>query len=210
MGRGCIGAGDTVQNRVLCSKSRPRFALSRKRRYHKPMRELGIDRLESVLGTLLVVVDGRRLCALDYADTEERMALLLRRRYGAYRLSEVSDPSGFSSRLRAYFDGDIGCLDTVPLSLGGTAFQQQVWTALRAIPPGSVLSYGQLAAKLGQPRAYRAVGMSNALNPIAIVVPCHRLLGVDGSLTGYAGGLARKRWLLRHEGVTLDTLRTEN
>ncbi|MCE2486369.1 MAG: hypothetical protein J4F42_12705 [Desulfurellaceae bacterium] len=82
------------------------------------MRELGIDRLESVLGTLLVVVDGQRLCALDYADTEERMALLLRRRYGDYRLSEVSDPSGFSSRLRAYFDGDIGCLDTVPLSLG--------------------------------------------------------------------------------------------
>ncbi|MCE2486370.1 MAG: MGMT family protein [Desulfurellaceae bacterium] len=82
-----------------------------------------------------------------------------------------------------------------------------MWTALRAIPPGSVLSYGRLAARLGQPRAYRAVGMSNALNPIAIVVPCHRLLGVDGSLTGYAGGLARKRWLLRHEGVELDILR---
>ena len=82
-----------------------------------------------------------------------------------------------------------------------------MWTALRAIPPGSVLSYGQLATRLGRPRAYRAVGRSNALNPIAIVVPCHRLLGVDGSLTGYAGGLARKRWLLRHEGIELDPLR---
>ena len=192
----------------LSKRAERRFALAAQRRYQKPMRELGIDRLESALGTLLIVADGQRLCALDYADAEGRMACLLRRRYGDYRLAEAADPHGFSSRLRAYFDGDIGCLGTIPLSLGGTAFQQQVWTALRSIPPGSVLSYGQLAARLGQPRAYRAVGMSNALNPIAIVVPCHRLLGADGSLTGYAGGLARKRWLLRHEGVELDTLGT--
>lgn len=194
----------------LSKRAEQCFTLVAQRGYHKPMRELGIDRLESALGTLLIVADGQRLCALDYADAEERMACLLRRRYGDYRLSEVADPHGFSSRLRAYFDGDIGCLDTIPVSLGGTVFQQQVWTALRAIPPGSVLSYGRLAARLGRPRAYRAVGMSNALNPLAIVVPCHRLLGVDGSLTGYAGGLARKRWLLRHEGIELDTLRAGN
>jgi methylated-DNA-[protein]-cysteine S-methyltransferase len=174
------------------------------------MLELCIDRLESALGTLLVVADGRRLCALDYTDAEERMSLLLQRRYGEYRLSEVADPNGFSSQIRAYFDGDVRGIDSIPVSLGGTDFQQQVWTALRTIPPGSVLSYGQLAAKLGKPDAYRAVGMSNALNPIAIVVPCHRLIGVDGTLTGYAGGLERKRWLLQHEGVEVDKLRARN
>lgn len=170
------------------------------------MLELALDRLDSVLGTLLVVAEGRRLCALDYA--EERMTLLLKRRYGEYRLSEAADPNGFSSRLRAYCDGDMRAIETIPVSLGGTDFQQQVWTALRAIPPGRVLSYGQLAAQLGRPAACRAVGMSNALNPIAIVVPCHRLLGVNGSLTGYAGGLERKRYLLGHEGVSVDKFRT--
>ena len=170
------------------------------------MLELALDRLDSVLGTLLIVAEGRRLCALDYA--EERMTLLLKRRYGKYRLSEAADPNGFNSRLRAYFDGDMRAIETIPVSLGGTDFQQQVWTALRAIPPGRVLSYGQLAAQLGRPAACRAVGMSNALNPIAIVVPCHRLLGVNGSLTGYAGGLERKRYLLGHEGVSVDQLRT--
>jgi methylated-DNA-[protein]-cysteine S-methyltransferase len=77
---------------------------------------------------------------------------------------------------------------------------------LRAIPPGTVLSYGELAVRLGKPAAYRAVGMTNALNPIAIVVPCHRLVGVNGALTGYAGGLERKQWLLEHEGVDLAKL----
>ena len=174
------------------------------------MVELCIDRFESVLGTLLIVADGRRLCALDYADAEGRMSLLLQRRYGEYRLSEVADPNGFSSQIQAYFDSDIRAIDTIPISLGGTDFQQQVWIALRTIPPGSVLSYGQLAAKLGQPDAYRAVGMSNALNPIVIVVPCHRLIGVNGTLTGYAGGLERKRWLLQHEGVEVDKLRARS
>ena len=171
------------------------------------MVELTIDRLESVLGTLLIVADGQRLCALDYADTEERMLLLLKRRYGHYRLSGAVDPNGFSGQVQAYFDGDLRVIETLPVSLGGTDFQQQVWTALRTIPPGDVLSYGQLAKQLGQPNAYRAVGMSNALNPIVIVVPCHRLLGVNGTLTGYAGGVERKRWLLQHEGVEVDKLR---
>ncbi len=170
------------------------------------MVELALGRLDSVLGRLLIVAEGRHLCALDYA--EERMTLLLKRRYREYRLSEMADPNGFSSQLRAYFDGDMRAIETIPISLGGTAFQQQVWAALCAIPPGRVRSYGQVATQLGRPHACRAVGMSNALNPIAIVVPCHRLLGVNGSLTGYAGGLERKRWLLRHEGVQVDKLRT--
>ena len=170
------------------------------------MIELCIDRIDSALGTLLIVGDGERLCALDYADYEERMRTLLQRQYGEFHLREAADLNGFSNHIRAYLAGDIQCIDTIPVSTGGTDFQQQVWTALRTIPPGSVLSYGALAEKIGKPDAYRAVGMSNALNPIAIVVPCHRLVGVNGTLTGYAGGLERKRWLLQHEGVDMDKL----
>jgi methylated-DNA-[protein]-cysteine S-methyltransferase len=90
------------------------------------------------------------------------------------------------------------------LEQSGSSFQQQVWSALRMIPPGSVLTYGKMAVQLGQSTAYRAVGMTNGLNPVAIVVPCHRLVGASGALTGYAGGFARKRWLLEHEGIKFD------
>ncbi len=134
---------------------------------------------------------------------------LLHARYGRVRLREATDPLGFSSRMRAYLAGDLGCVNRIPVNTGGTAFQRQVWSALRVIPPGTVLSYGELAARLGKSTAYRAVGVTNALNPIAIVVPCHRLVGASGALTGYAGGLERKRWLLEHEGVDLAKLTYE-
>ena len=163
--------------------------------------ELLIDKFDSALGKILLVSDGERLCALDYADYEDRMMLLLKRRYPVFRLRGTVDPQGFSSLLGAYFAGDVARIDRIPVNTGGTAFQRQVWSALRTIPPGTTLTYGELAARLGKPTAYRAVGMANALNPVAIVVPCHRLVGADGFLTGYAGGLERKRWLLRHEGA---------
>jgi methylated-DNA-[protein]-cysteine S-methyltransferase len=163
--------------------------------------ELLIDKFDSALGKILLVSDGERLCALDYADYEDRMLTLLRRHYPIFQLRETIDPQGFSSVISAYLAGDTTCINRIPVNTGGTAFQQQVWSALRAIPPGTILTYGELAVKLGKPTAYRAVGMTNALNPIAIVVPCHRLVGANGSLTGYAGGLERKRWLLQHEGV---------
>lgn len=169
--------------------------------------ELLIDRIDSTLGTLLLVSDGESLCALDYADYEGRMMTLLRRHYRELRLRDAANPQGFSSRLRAYLAGDLDCLNCIPVNTGGTAFQHAVWSTLRTIPPGTVLSYGEMAARLGRPLSYRAVGMTNALNPVAIVIPCHRLVGVDGTLTGYAGGLERKRWLLQHEGVDLMTLR---
>jgi methylated-DNA-[protein]-cysteine S-methyltransferase len=167
------------------------------------MKELQFDRIDSPIGTILLVVDDNKLCSLDYADYEPRMMTLLQRRYGAVQLEQVSDPSGFSSRIRDYLTGDYGCLDAIPVSTGGTAFQQEVWLALRSIPPGKTLTYGQLAAKLGKPTAYRAVGGINALNPVAIVLPCHRVIGASSSLTGYAGGLERKRWLLQHEGLAM-------
>jgi methylated-DNA-[protein]-cysteine S-methyltransferase len=118
-----------------------------------------------------------------------------------------SKPNGFSSRLRAYLAGDLTCLDDIPLNTGGTPFQQQVWLALRTIPVGAVTTYGELVIRLGKtPNAARAVGITNSLNPIAIVLPCHRVVGANGDLTGYAGGLERKRWLLQHEGVELTRL----
>jgi methylated-DNA-[protein]-cysteine S-methyltransferase len=131
------------------------------------------------------------------------MLTLLQHRYGPIDLVQTTDPYGFSSRIRAYFAGDYRCLDAIPVSTGGTAFQQEVWTALRTIPPGTTMTYGELAKKLGRPTAYRAVGGANALNPIAIVLPCHRLVGANASLTGYGGGIERKRWLLKHEGYCL-------
>ena len=164
------------------------------------MKALQCDRIDSPVGTILLVVDDKKLCSLDYVDYEPRMMTLLQKRYGSVVLEPVSDPCSFSSRIRDYLAGDYACLDTIPVSTGGTAFQQEVWLALRSIPPGKTLTYGELAAQLGRPTAYRAVGGTNALNPVAIVLPCHRVIGASSSLTGYAGGLERKHWLLQHEG----------
>ncbi|MEN8820797.1 MAG: methylated-DNA--[protein]-cysteine S-methyltransferase [Abyssibacter sp.] len=105
--------------------------------------------------------------------------------------------------LDAYFQG-VSTGFSVPVAGQGTDFQRQVWTALQQIAHGHTCSYGRLAAQLGRPTASRAVGMANGRNPIAIIVPCHRVIGADGRLTGYAGGLDRKRWLLRHEGLCID------
>jgi methylated-DNA-[protein]-cysteine S-methyltransferase len=104
-------------------------------------------------------------------------------------------------RLESYFGGDIHAIDAIPVRTGGTPFQNKVWTALRTIPPGSTLTYGRLAQKIRKPTAIRAVGHANGANPVSVVVPCHRLIGADGTLTGYGGGLHRKQWLLAHEGA---------
>ena len=166
------------------------------------MKTLQFDTIDSPIGIVLIVVDDGQLCALDYEDYQQRMMTLLERRYGPVHLEPANDPCGFSSCVRAYFAGNYSALADIPVNTGGTPFQQQVWSALRSIPVGTTLTYGALAAKLGKPTAYRAVGGTNALNPIAIVLPCHRVVGADATLTGYAGGLERKHWLLKHEGYT--------
>lgn len=166
--------------------------------------ELLIDRVESEIGEILVVADDDYLCALDYADYQERMTTLLRTRYGQFSLKATANPHGFSSLLQAYLAGEYAALNQIPVNPGGTAFQRQVWTTLRDIPPGATASYGELAQRVGKPNAYRAVGMANSLNPVSIVIPCHRIIGANAHLTGYAGGLERKRWLLQHEGVLLN------
>jgi methylated-DNA-[protein]-cysteine S-methyltransferase len=104
------------------------------------------------------------------------------------------------AQLHAYFAGTLSEFD-VPLELAGTSFQREVWHALRAIPYGETISYGELADRVGKPSASRAVGLANGRNPVAIIVPCHRVIGADGSLTGYGGGLTRKAWLLEHEAA---------
>lgn len=168
------------------------------------MMELLMDHVATPIGTVFVVSDGSRLRALDFQDYEPRMMRLLRARHGDdARLIETDDPQGFSARLLAYLDGRFDAFDDVPTDPGGTAFQRRVWEALRTIPAGTTLSYGGLAARIGAPTASRAVGLANSLNPIAIAVPCHRVIGAGGALTGYAGGMERKRWLLAHEGVRL-------
>ncbi len=167
------------------------------------------------LGQLLLVCDGEKLCALDFAGYESRMHQFLKKRYGAIQWIEADAQAddlfmvSVRDRLQAYLSGEFASLDALPLNPGGTPFQQQVWFALRSIPPGTVITYGELAKQIGKPTASRAVGMANSLNPIAIVLPCHRVVGANGSLTGYAGGLQRKRWLLHHEGVSLPTIQQQ-
>ena len=163
--------------------------------------ELQIDRVKSPIGTVLLVADGTFLVSLDFEDYETRLHALLAKRYGSYRLTATPDPLDASRRLEAYFAGDVAALDQIPVETGGTAFQRAVWLGLRRIACGTVTSYGELASALGRPKASRAVGYANSLNPVAIVLPCHRVIGRDRSLTGYAGGLERKRWLLAHEGA---------
>lgn len=164
------------------------------------MIKLSTCRIESPLGTIILVADRDKLCALDFADRESRMMKLLHKRYPSFELVESKLPE-FSNKVRAYLDGDYGSLEDIPLNAGGTDFQQLVWQNLRTIPVGTTASYGQIATNLGKPTAARAVGMANSLNPIGIVVPCHRVIGANAKLTGYAGGLDRKQWLLQHEGV---------
>jgi methylated-DNA-[protein]-cysteine S-methyltransferase len=167
------------------------------------MKELFSDYIDSPVGTVVIVVDGEEMCSLDFTATEQRMLALLRRRYGQFRLVPTINPCGFSDLVRGYFLSNYHCLDAIPVNTGGTPFQRQVWSALRTIPPGTTTTYGRLAAQLEKPTAYRAVGAANALNPVALVLPCHRVIGADSSLTGYAGGLACKQWLLQHEGYLL-------
>lgn len=162
-----------------------------------------LDRQPTPIGDMLLVVDAAgALRALDWHDYEPRMRLLLRRQYVAEPgLVPGRAPAAIRDRLDAYFGGELAALDAIPVAVGGTGFQREVWAALRGIPAGTTLSYGALARRIGRAAAVRAVGAANGANPIGVVVPCHRVIGTDGALTGYGGGIARKRWLLRHEGI---------
>jgi len=165
--------------------------------------DLFLDRLKSPIGTIALISDGAALRVLDFVDCEERMQRLLKLHYGAQAAVESRESTGIKRRVEAYFEGDLTSVDSIPVSTEGTAFQKQVWAELRKIPAGTTLSYGDLAKRIGKPGASRAVGLANSSNPIGIVVPCHRVIGSTGALTGYGGGIERKRWLLKHEGAQL-------
>lgn len=148
--------------------------------------------LESPIGPLLLLGDEQALAALYMVDHRHQPPLpaACERRDTAFR--------AVRAQLEAYFAGELTEFD-VPLSAKGTEFQRTVWRALCAIRYGQTESYGKLAQRIGNPSASRAVGLANGKNPISIIVPCHRVIGANGSLTGYGGGVERKKWLLEHE-----------
>jgi len=165
-------------------------------------RYVDLDRYTTPIGVLLVATDDRgRVRAIDLDGDEPRLLRHLQRHFGDKSdIRHASMPARLKQALDAYFDGNLHTLDDIPCVPDGTQFQQAVWSALRAIPAGQTLSYSGLADRLGNPRAVRAVGLANGSNPIPLIIPCHRVIGADGSLTGYGGGLDRKRWLRTHEG----------
>jgi methylated-DNA-[protein]-cysteine S-methyltransferase len=153
-------------------------------------------------GTMLLLTDDEEQArALDWEDHAARLHQLLRLQYGAVRLEPKSGVSPIRRAIEAYYEGALTAVADLPVQTAGTAFQREVWAALRTIPTGETTTYGRLANRLGRPKAMRAVGMANGCNPVSIIVPCHRVIGANASLIGYGGGLERKRWLLQHEGA---------
>jgi len=158
------------------------------------------DYLDSPVGRLLLLLDGQGLRRVHFERGRHPHEIDPAWERGPGALHEARH------QLKAYFDGRLTEFD-LPLAPQGTEFQQQVWLELLRIPYGSTATYGEIARRIGDPQAMRAVGAANGQNPLAIVVPCHRVVGSDGSLTGYGGGLGVKRYLLdleqRHSAFTL-------
>ena len=162
---------------------------------------MGATRFPSPIGDLVITASASGLTGVWFPGKGP---------VAAARLDDERGPASAllaraSEQLAEYFAGTRTTFD-LPLDAGGTAFERRVWDALRTIPYGTTLSYSELARRLGDPRATRAVGAANGKNPIPIIVPCHRVIGANGALTGFGGGLDRKRWLLEHEGALTTTL----
>lgn len=161
-----------------------------------------MDRIGTPLGELFVVADqDGNLRSTAWTEYESYLRPSLELHYGknGFTIQSARNPGGLTEAIARYFAGDLAAIDALPVRTAGTPFQREVWRALREIPCGTTISYAKLARQIGRPNAVRAVGLANGSNPVGIVVPCHRVIGSDGSLTGYGGGIERKRWLLRHE-----------
>jgi methylated-DNA-[protein]-cysteine S-methyltransferase len=170
----------------------------------RPFRKIHCDHLPTPIGAILLVFDDEGvLRALEFEEHAARIHRSLRLHYAWTDVTFRAAPRELKASLGRYFEGDPGATAEIAWATGGTGFQRSVWNALTQIAPGATTTYGALARSLGNAAATRAVGLANGANPICIVVPCHRVIGADGSLTGYGGGLHRKRWLLEHEGVAL-------
>jgi len=159
-----------------------------------------IDHIDTPLGRFAVVTDhSGYLHATGWTDNNPHFERLLSA--AGEQLEPSANPGGYSAAVRAYFSGKLDAFADLKIAaaIPGTTFQTEVWAALRTIPSGQTRSYGQLAKQIGRPKAVRAVGAANGKNPCGLVVPCHRVIGADGSLTGFGAGIERKRWLLTHE-----------
>ena len=166
------------------------------------MNTIALSTVDSPIGELTVAARGPRVCLVHFGPVSKYVRSALATWYPDVPVEPGDDPGGAVSVLKRYFGGDLASLDEVDVELHGTPFQQRVWNALRTVAAGTTTSYAQLADRVGAPTAVRAVGAANGANPVAVVLPCHRIIGSNGSLTGYGGGLDRKRWLLNHEGVS--------
>jgi len=156
--------------------------------------------LTSPIGEVLVAAVEAGLVSVEFEIDPEELARRLRKRLGDVEMAPRRGHPA-AAAIAAYFRGDLHAIDRLPVAPQGTPFQRSVWTELRKIPAGETVSYAELARRVGRPDSVRAVGGANGDNPVSVVVPCHRVIGKDGSLTGYGGGIERKRWLLRHEGA---------
>ncbi len=169
-------------------------------------KQMFLDHIDTPIGEFAIIVDDdRKLCAAGFTKRHERMEreIRVRSNRGESSLVRASDPGGWSAAIERYFAGDLAAFDGPPIAMRGTPFQLAVWRALREIPSGETRSYADVARRIGNPKAVRAVGLANGNNPIGVIVPCHRVIGSNGSLTGYGGGIDRKRWLLAHERARL-------
>ena len=162
---------------------------------------IDVRHVDSPIGPLTLAVRGARLCLLHFGADAHAVASALRRWYPEETQGSGSGTAAVEARLAGYFAGDTSVLDGIDVELNGTPFQRRVWEALRGVSAGQTASYAEIARRIGASTAVRAVGAANGANPVAIVVPCHRIIGSSGRLTGYGGGLDRKQWLLRHEGA---------
>ena len=158
------------------------------------------DRFATPIGDMMLIVEDGALRLLEFADSD-RLDQYVKRQFGDAAIPQAVNPAGITEALRAYMAGDVGAIDGLAAKPRGTAFQERVWAELREIPAGKTITYRELAKRAGRPKAVRAVGAANGQNPVSVVVPCHRVIGTDGTLTGYGGGLERKKWLLEHEGA---------
>ena len=161
------------------------------------------DRIQTPIGDMMLLASDGVLLLLEFVDAEGRVEREISARFSKAEIVPAKNPFGFSQRIINYFAGDLHTIDSIRTDGGGTEFQRRVWAGLRQIPCGVTISYGELATRLGDKNSMRAVGLANGRNPISIVVPCHRVIGANGSMTGYGGGMVRKEWLLRHEGALL-------
>jgi methylated-DNA-[protein]-cysteine S-methyltransferase len=155
--------------------------------------------LPTPIGPLEVVTKGGILCGVTFEGHGAATRASMERRFGEIAIERHDSLDGVTDRIAAYFAGDVHAVDDLPVDTGGTTFQRRVWDALRRIPAGTTVSYGEVARTIWHPTAYRGVGMAAGANPVPIVVPCHRVVAADGSLGGFGGGIARKKWLLAFE-----------